>query len=64
VDIVSKWLWIVLTVVVILLLVHPNSNAEHVIGSISNESLANIKALQGNAPTAEAAYGKQAYGGR
>jgi hypothetical protein len=63
-DLVSKWLWIVLTVVVILLLVHPNSAATDVISKLSNESLANIKALQGNAPTERAAYGKQTYGGR
>jgi hypothetical protein len=49
-EIVNRWLWIILTVVVILLLVHPNGNAKNVIQSLSNESLGNIKALQGNAP--------------
>ncbi len=48
-EVVNRWLWIVLTVVVVLLLVHPNSNSKNVIESLSNQSLNGIQALQGNA---------------
>jgi len=49
-EIVNRWLWIILMVVVVLLLVNPNSNAKDVIHSLTAESRNNIKALQGNAP--------------
>ena len=47
-EVVTRYFWIVLVIVVILLLVHPNSNAPHVIGALSNEVTSNIKSLQGN----------------
>lgn len=47
-DLITRWLWIVLVVVVVLLLVHPRSQAPSVIGALSNEATANVKALQGN----------------
>ena len=47
-DLVTRWLWIIAIVVVILLVVHPRSNAQSVVGALSNEATANIKALQGN----------------
>ena len=47
-DLVTRWFWIILIAVVILLLVHPRSRAPHVIGALSNEVTSNIKALQGN----------------
>lgn len=48
-DAVSQYIWIVVTVGVILLLVHPRSQAQGVIGSLSNEAVNNVKALQGSA---------------
>jgi hypothetical protein len=48
---IEKWIWIVVVVAVVLLLVNPKSNAQHVIGALSNQSINNIKALQGNAPS-------------
>lgn len=56
-ELVNRWLWIVLTIVVIILLVHPNSNAGNVIGALGNEAVANIKGLQGNAPSVSAPRG-------
>ena len=50
-DLVIRWFWIILTVVVILLLVHPRSQAPDVIGALSNEITRNVKTLQGNAPS-------------
>lgn len=50
VELVNRWIWIILIIVVILLVVHPRSNAPGVIGALSNESVSNIKALQGNSP--------------
>ena len=47
-EIVNRWIWIVIVVGVVLLLVHPRSNAVHVIGALSNETSSNIKSLQGN----------------
>jgi len=47
-EFIQNWLWLILTVVVILLLVHPRSNAPGVIGALSNEATSNIKSLQGN----------------
>lgn len=49
-DVVTQWIWIVVTVGVILLLVHPNSQAGNVIGALSNQTIGNVKALQGSAP--------------
>ena len=49
-ELVTRWFWIILIIVVILLVVHPRSNAQSVIGALSNEATANIKTLQGNAP--------------
>ena len=49
-DLVVRWLWIILAIAVILLLVHPKSNAKNVIGALSNQTTENIKALQGNSP--------------
>ena len=48
-EIVSKYLWLVLVVVLIILIVHPNSNASGVIGALANQTVNNTKALQGNA---------------
>lgn len=47
-ELVIRWFWIILVIAVILLMVHPRSQAPHVIGALSNEATANIKALQGN----------------
>lgn len=47
-DALTRWIWIIVIVGVVLLMVHPRSAAPHVIGALSNESTANIKALQGN----------------
>ena len=47
-DAISQYIWIVVVVGVILLVVHPKSQAVPVIGSLSNEATANIKALQGS----------------
>ena len=47
-EIVSRWIWIVLVVGIILLMVHPRSNAPHVIGALSKETGDNSKSLQGN----------------
>lgn len=47
-EIISRWLWIILVVVVILLVVHPRSKAVPVIGALSNEVTSNVKSLQGN----------------
>lgn len=55
-ELVNRWIWIILIIVVILLIVHPRSNASSVIGALSNETTANIKALQGNSPKAGAGY--------
>lgn len=49
-EAVNRWFWIILTIVIILLLVHPRSNAPGVIGALSNETINNVKALQGNSP--------------
>lgn len=49
-DVVTQWIWIVVTVGVILLLVHPASQSKGVIEALSNQSVNNIKALQGSAP--------------
>jgi hypothetical protein len=49
-ELVTRWFWIILVIVVILLVVHPRSNAKNVIGALSNEASNNIKVLQGNAP--------------
>jgi hypothetical protein len=46
-DLVTQWIWIIVVVGVVVLLVHPKSQASNVIGSLSNEATANIKALQG-----------------
>jgi len=48
-ELVQRWLWIILTIVVVLLLVHPRSNAPNVIKALSNDTTQNIKVLQGNA---------------
>lgn len=48
-DVVTQWIWIVVTVGIILLLVHPNSQAPAVIGALSNQVSGNVVALQGNA---------------
>lgn len=48
-ELVNRWIWIILVIVVILLVVHPRSNAPGVIGALSNETVNNVKALQGNA---------------
>lgn len=50
-NLVTRWLWIIAIVVVILLVVHPKSNANEVVQALSNQSTANIKALQGNMPS-------------
>ena len=49
-ELVQRWFWIILIIVVILLVVHPRSNAVPVVGALSNEITANVKTLQGNAP--------------
>jgi hypothetical protein len=46
---IEKWIWIVVIAGIILLLVHPKSQAQTVIGALSNQSINNIKALQGEA---------------
>ena len=47
---VEKWIWIVVVIAIVLLLVNPKSQAKQVIGALSNQSINNVKALQGNAP--------------
>ena len=49
-EAVNRWIWIVVIVGIILLMVKQGSQAAGVIGALSNESVGNIKALQGNAP--------------
>jgi hypothetical protein len=48
-ELVSRWLWIILVIVIILLVVHPKSKAKDVIGALSNQVTNNVKTLQGNA---------------
>lgn len=47
-DLITRYIWIVVLVGVILLLVNPRSQAPNIIGALSNESVRNVKALQGN----------------
>ena len=47
-ELVTRWLWIILAVVVVLLLVHPRSKATTVIGALSEQTKQNVMALQGN----------------
>jgi len=49
-DIVVRWFWIVLIIVLVVMIVNMRSKARDVIEALSNQSVANIKALQGNAP--------------
>lgn len=48
-EIVNRYLWIVLIVAIIILAVKPGSNFVPVVEKLSYTSLANVQALQGNA---------------